>query len=105
MRRQGAWVSWFCLETKVDGFSWFGLKIGGDGFFWFGLKTGGYRFLDLGLKIGSYGLVIWASKSPRRFLGLGLKTMQATVCLLRHKTDERMKTVRGTCRDPMACFT
>jgi hypothetical protein len=28
----------------------------------------------LGLKIGSSGLVIYASKSPRRFLGLGLKT-------------------------------
>jgi hypothetical protein len=25
---------------------------------------------------GFPGLVIWASKSPRRFLGLGLKTMQ-----------------------------
>jgi hypothetical protein len=31
-------------------------------------------FLGLGLKTGSFGLVIWASKSPRRFLGLGLKT-------------------------------
>jgi hypothetical protein len=30
-------------------------------------------FLGLGLKIGSYSLVICASKSPRRFLGLGLK--------------------------------
>jgi hypothetical protein len=27
-------------------------------------------FFGLGLKIGSSGLVIWASKSPRRFLGL-----------------------------------
>jgi hypothetical protein len=27
----------------------------------------------LGLKTGSYGLVIWVSKSPRQFLGLGLK--------------------------------
>jgi hypothetical protein len=26
----------------------------------------------LDLKTGSFGLVIWASKSPRRFLGLGL---------------------------------
>jgi hypothetical protein len=28
----------------------------------------------LGLKTGSCGLVIWPTKSPRRFLGLGLKT-------------------------------
>jgi hypothetical protein len=32
-------------------------------------------FLGLDLKTDSSGLVIWASKSPRRFLGLGLKTM------------------------------
>jgi hypothetical protein len=34
-------------------------------------------FPGLGPKIGHSGLVIWASKSPRRFLGLGLKTIQA----------------------------
>jgi hypothetical protein len=34
----------------------------------------GGGFSGLGLKIGSSGLVIWGSKSPRRFLGLGLKT-------------------------------
>jgi hypothetical protein len=33
---------------------------------------GGFPGLDL--KNDSYGLVIWASKSPRLFLGLGLKT-------------------------------
>jgi hypothetical protein len=44
-------------------------------------------FSDLGLKTSSSGLVIWASKSPRRFLGLGLKTKQVSVCRLRHKTD------------------
>jgi hypothetical protein len=44
-------------------------------------------FSGLGLKTGSSGLVIWVSKSPRRFLGLGLKTMQVSVCRLRHKTD------------------
>jgi hypothetical protein len=32
---------------------------------------GGFSGLDL--KIGNSGLVIWALKSPRRFLGLGLK--------------------------------
>jgi hypothetical protein len=34
----------------------------------------GGGFPSLGLKTGSFGLVIWASKSPRRFLGLSLKT-------------------------------
>jgi hypothetical protein len=50
-------------------------------------NQGGGGFPGLGLKTGSSGLVIWASKSPRRFLGLGLKTKQASVCWLRHKTD------------------
>jgi hypothetical protein len=34
----------------------------------------GGGFSGLGLKTGSFDLVIWASKSPRWFLGLGLKT-------------------------------
>jgi hypothetical protein len=34
----------------------------------------GEGFPGLSLKTGSYGLVIWASKSPRRFLSLGIKT-------------------------------
>jgi hypothetical protein len=59
-------------------------------------NQGGEGFPDLGLKIGSYDLVIWTSKSPRRFLGLGLKTKQATVYWLRHKIDGMMKTER-TC--------
>jgi hypothetical protein len=37
-------------------------------------NQGGGGFPGLGLKIGSSDLVIWGSKSPRRFLGLGLKT-------------------------------
>jgi hypothetical protein len=45
----------------------------------------GFPVLDL--KTGSSGLVIWVSKSLRRFLGLGLKTKQASVCRLHHKTD------------------
>jgi hypothetical protein len=36
-------------------------------------NQGGGGFLDLGIKIVSYGFVIWASKSPRQFGGLGLK--------------------------------
>jgi hypothetical protein len=47
----------------------------------------GGGFPGLGLKTDSSGLVIWASKSPRRFLGLCLKTRQAKVYRLRHKID------------------
>jgi hypothetical protein len=37
-------------------------------------NQGGGEFPGLGLKTGSYDLVIWASKSPRRFISLCLKT-------------------------------
>jgi hypothetical protein len=67
-------------------------------------NQGGGGFNGLGLKIGSFGLVIWASKSPRRFLGLGLKTMCVSVCRLRRKTDEG-RSARDTRRDLVACFT
>jgi hypothetical protein len=50
-------------------------------------NQGGGGFPDLGLKTSNSGLVIWVSKSPRRFLGLVLKTKQALVCRLRHKTN------------------
>jgi hypothetical protein len=50
-------------------------------------NQGGEGFPGLGLKTGSSGLVIWISKSPRRFLDLGLKTKQTLVCRLRHKTN------------------
>jgi hypothetical protein len=50
-------------------------------------NQGGGGFPSLDLKTGSSGLVIWVSKSPRRFLGLYLKTKQALVCRLHHKTD------------------
>jgi hypothetical protein len=86
-------VSWFGLKTKVDGFSQFGLK------------TSGLGFSGLCLKTGSYSLVIWASKSPRRFLCLGLKIKWATICRLWHKTDRRMKMAWDTHRDLAACFT
>jgi hypothetical protein len=49
-RRREARVSRLSLKTKVD------------------------RVPSLGLKTGRYGLVIWASKSPRRFIGFDLKT-------------------------------
>jgi hypothetical protein len=56
-------------------------------------QSGG-GFPGLGLKTGSSDLVIWASKSMRRFLGLGLKTKWASVCRLRHKLMEGGR--RGT---------
>jgi hypothetical protein len=79
-------VSLLSLKTKVDGLSVVWPQNHWDGFFRFGLKTGGDSFLvepqnqggggfpSLGLKIVSYNLVIWSLKSPRGFLGLGLKT-------------------------------
>jgi hypothetical protein len=66
-------------------------------------NRGGVGFPGLGLKTGSSGLLIWASKSPRRFLGLGLKTMWASVCRLYHKTDGG-RSARDTCRDLTACL-
>jgi hypothetical protein len=42
-------------------------------------NQGGEGFPGFDLKTGSSGLVIWPSKSPRRFLGLGLKTKWASV--------------------------
>jgi hypothetical protein len=50
-------------------------------------NQGSGGFPGLGLKIGSSGLVICDSKSPRRFLDLGLKTKQVSVCRLCHKTN------------------
>jgi hypothetical protein len=50
-------------------------------------NQGGGGFSGLGLKTGRFGLVIWASKSPRWFFGLGLKSKWALVYRLRHKTD------------------
>jgi hypothetical protein len=58
----------------------------------------GGGFSVLGIKIDSSDLVICASKSPRRFFGLSLKTKQVSVCLLHHKTD-RGRLARDTHRD------
>jgi hypothetical protein len=66
-------------------------------------NQGGGGFPGLGLKTGSSDLVIWASKSPRRFLSLGLKTKWASVCRLRHKTDGG-RSVRDTRRDLAGCL-
>jgi hypothetical protein len=66
-------------------------------------NQGGGGFPGLGLKIGSYDLMILVSKSPRLFLGLGIKTNQASACRLRHKTDGGMS-ARDMHRDIAACF-
>jgi hypothetical protein len=66
-------------------------------------NQGGGGFPGLGLKTGSSGLVIWASKSPRRFLDLALKTKRTLVCRLRHKIDG-VRSARDTCRDLAACL-
>jgi hypothetical protein len=62
-----------------------------------------HRFLSLNLKTDRSGLVIWVSKSLRRFLGLCLKTKQHSIYRLRHKTDGGWMT-RDTHRDLVACF-
>jgi hypothetical protein len=51
-------------------------------------NQGGGGFPGLGLKTCSYSLVIWASKSPRGFLSLGLKTKQASVYQLHLNGDD-----------------
>jgi hypothetical protein len=67
-------------------------------------NQGAVGFPGLRFKTGSSGLVIWVLKSPRQFLGLGLKTKQASVCRLRHKIDGG-RSARETCQDLAACFT
>jgi hypothetical protein len=67
-------------------------------------KQGGGGFSSLGLKFDSSDLMIWASKSPRQFLGLCLKTKWSSVCRLRHKTDGGRLT-RDMRRDLAAYFT
>jgi hypothetical protein len=99
----GRFLIGLSLEIDSDGFRRFGLRTCCDGFLQFGLKTGGDGFSWFGLKTGSFGLVIWASKSPRRFLGLCLKTKWALVCRLHHKTDGG-RSARDTRRDLAGCF-
>jgi hypothetical protein len=66
-------------------------------------NQGGGGFPGLGFKTDSSGLVIWASKSPRWFLGLSLKIKWASICRLRHKTDGGRST-RDTRRDLATCL-
>jgi hypothetical protein len=66
-------------------------------------NQGGGGFPGFSLKTGSSGLVIWASKSLPQFLGLDLKTKQASVCRLHHKTDG-WRSARDTRQDLAACL-
>jgi hypothetical protein len=67
-------------------------------------NQGDVWFPSLGLKTGSSGLMIWVSKSPRRFLCLTLKIKRVSVCRLRHKTDEG-RSAWNTRRNLVAYFT
>jgi hypothetical protein len=67
-------------------------------------NQGGGGFPGLGLKTGSSDLMIYTSKSPRWFFGLGLKTKWTSVCRLHHKTDGG-RSARDTRRDLAACLT
>jgi hypothetical protein len=66
-------------------------------------NQGGGGFPGLCLKTSRSDLVILASKSLRRFLGLGLKTKWASVSRLRHKTDGG-RSARDSRRDLAACL-
>jgi hypothetical protein len=66
-------------------------------------NQGGGGFPGLRLKTGSSGLVIWSSKSPRRFLGLSLKIKWASVCRLCHKINGG-RSAQDTRRDLAACL-
>jgi hypothetical protein len=61
-------------------------------------NQGSGGFSGLSVKTGSSGLVIWVSKSPRRFIDLGFKIKQTSVCRLCHKTD-RWSSAWDTRRD------
>jgi hypothetical protein len=79
IRRQGAWVSWFSLKAKVDGFSCFGLKTGGYDssslaskplarVSWFGPQNRQLRFGDLAHKLN----VMVSHFRPQNQVGYGL---------------------------------
>jgi hypothetical protein len=60
-------------------------------------------FFGLCLKTDSFDLVIWVSKSSRRFLSLGLKNMWDSVWWLHHKINGG-RLARDTRRHVAACF-
>jgi hypothetical protein len=66
-------------------------------------NQGGGGFSGLVIKTDSFDLVIYASKSPRQFIGLSLKIKWASVCRLHHKIDG-WRSAWDTRRDLAACF-
>jgi hypothetical protein len=66
-------------------------------------NQGGAGFLSLGLKTDRFGLVIWASKSLRWFLSLGLRTKWTSICRLHCKIDGG-RSAWDTHRDLVAYF-
>jgi hypothetical protein len=100
-RRQGVWVSWFSLKTKVNGFFQFCLKI--DGYDSCGLTSKPLTWVSqFGPQTSNCGLVIWPTKSPQRFFSWGLKTKWVMVYRLHHKINGRMKTTWDTRWDLVA---
>jgi hypothetical protein len=116
----------FGLKTCCDSFHWFGLKTlatvfssltsklvatvspslasnSAVGFLVEPQNQGGGGFSGLGLTTGISGLMIWASKSSRQFLGLGVKTKWASISQLRHKTDGG-RSARDTRGDLAGCL-
>jgi hypothetical protein len=82
---------------------------------WFGLKTVGFRFLGLASKPRS---TVFRFGPQNRYLWFGDLCLKITVTVswfepqnyvgyglwLCYKTDGRLKTAWGTCRDLAACF-
>jgi hypothetical protein len=102
--RWGAWVSWFSLKTKVDGFSRFSLKTSGYGSCGlasksltrvsrFGPQNRQLRFGDLAHKI----IVTVSLFGPQNQVGGGL-----LVCTLKPMNGWRR--CEDTCWHPVACF-
>jgi hypothetical protein len=62
------------------------------------------RWSNTGRILGGSSLMIWSSKSLRRFLDLSFKTRQSLICRLCHKIDGG-RMMWDTRQDLVACFT
>jgi hypothetical protein len=84
---------WFDFKTTQTIFTGFASKLM-VGFLVEPQNQAGGGFPSLGLKTGNFGLVICASKSLRRFIGLDLKTrgLQFVGCAIKLTEEGR----RGT---------
>jgi hypothetical protein len=56
--KQGSWVSWLSLKTKVNGLSMVWQQNHWDGFLLFGIKTVGDSFSRFGLKTDGSGFPV-----------------------------------------------